>query len=106
MLKQAMTHVCITCGHEQSSTARCSQCLTINIMLIADVKTIFGDGWRSTFGTQCKIKHAAHLAHLAASRVLDMLDETADEAWVASARAAKQHALDLYQALVLETECV
>ena len=49
-------------------------------------------------------KHAAHKAYLAATRALDLLDETADETWVAHALAAKEHAWKLYEALVLETE--
>lgn len=49
-------------------------------------------------------KHAAHEAYLAAVRVLDLLDETADPAWVAHATAAQDHAWKLYEALVRETE--
>ena len=49
-------------------------------------------------------KHAAHKAYHAATRALDLLDETADEAWIAHARAAKEHAWKLYEALVRETE--
>ena len=49
-------------------------------------------------------KHAAHKAYLAATRALDLLDETAAEVWIAHARAAKEHAWKLYEALVLETE--
>ena len=49
-------------------------------------------------------KHAAHKVYLAATCALDLLDETADETWVAHARAAKEHAWKLYEALVRETE--
>lgn len=49
-------------------------------------------------------KQAAHKAYLAAKRVLDLLDETADEAWIKHAEASRDHAWKLYEALVLETE--
>ena len=49
-------------------------------------------------------KAAAHEAYLAANRILGLLDETADEAWIAHAEAARAHAWKLYEALVLETE--
>lgn len=49
-------------------------------------------------------KAAAYEACLAATRVLSLLDETADPAWIARAEAVRAHAWKLYEALVLETE--
>lgn len=49
-------------------------------------------------------KAAAHDAYLAANRVLAVLDETADPAWIAHAEAVREKAWQLYTALVLETE--
>ena len=49
-------------------------------------------------------KAAAHEAYLAANRILGLLDETADEAWIVHAEAAREHAWKLYEALILETE--
>ena len=49
-------------------------------------------------------KQAAHKAYLAATRVLDLLDETADPTWITHAEATRDHAWKLYEALVLETE--
>lgn len=49
-------------------------------------------------------KAVAHEAYLAANRVLGLLDETADEAWIKHAETIREHAWQLYQALVLETE--
>lgn len=49
-------------------------------------------------------KAAAHDAYLAAKRSLDHLDETADQAWITLAEAARDNAWKLYEALVLETE--
>jgi hypothetical protein len=51
-----------------------------------------------------RAKEAAHDAYLAASRSLAVLDETADQAWIAHAEAARESAWKLYTALVLETE--
>jgi len=49
-------------------------------------------------------KRAAHDTYLAAKGILDHLDETADETWIVHAKAAKEHAWRLYEALVRETE--
>jgi hypothetical protein len=49
-------------------------------------------------------KQAAHKAYLAAKRVLDLLDETADPSWISHAETARDHAWQLYEALVLKTE--
>ena len=49
-------------------------------------------------------KEVAHAAYVACRRVLDHLDETADDTWVTNARAAAEHAWKVYEALVLETE--
>lgn len=49
-------------------------------------------------------KIAAREAYLAAKRALDQLDETADAAWIAHAKAARDHAAKLHEALVRETE--
>ncbi len=49
-------------------------------------------------------KVAAHEAYLAANRVLGLLDETADEAWIKHAEEIREHAWQLYSALRLETE--
>jgi hypothetical protein len=49
-------------------------------------------------------KAAAYEAYLAANRVLGLLDETADPAWIKHAEAIREHAWSLYQALVHETE--
>ena len=49
-------------------------------------------------------KALAHEAYLAASRVLDAFDETADPVWTAHAKIACDHAWLLYEALLLETE--
>lgn len=54
--------------------------------------------------TQSQAKAAAHDAYLAANRVLGLLDETADPAWIAHAEAIREHSWSLYQALVRETE--
>ena len=51
-----------------------------------------------------KAKQAAHDAYLAANRVLGLLDETADPAWIADAEAIRERAWTLYNALVKETE--
>jgi hypothetical protein len=53
---------------------------------------------------QNQAKAAAREAYLAANRVLELLDETADPTWIALAEAAREHAGQLYQALVRETE--
>lgn len=49
-------------------------------------------------------KALAHEAYLAAKRVHDSFDETADPVWTAHAKIACDHAWLLYEALVLETE--
>lgn len=49
-------------------------------------------------------KHAAHEAYLAAKRILDHLDETADPAWIDHAKTAMTYAWEVYSALLLETE--
>ncbi len=49
-------------------------------------------------------KQAARDAYLAALRALELLDETADAAWIEHAEAAKEHAGKLHEALVRETE--
>ena len=54
--------------------------------------------------SQNQAKAAAHEAYLAANRILGLLDETADEAWIAHAEAIREHAWKLYETLVLETE--
>ena len=53
---------------------------------------------------QNQAKAAAHDAYLAANRVLGLLDETADPAWIKHAEAIREHAWSLYQALARETE--
>ena len=49
-------------------------------------------------------KAAAHEAYIAANRVLGLLNETADPTWIAHAEAVREHAWQLYQDLVRETE--
>ncbi|HSX23215.1 MAG TPA: hypothetical protein VLE97_10630 [Gaiellaceae bacterium] len=49
-------------------------------------------------------KKAAHDAYLAANRAIAQLDETADPAWIAHAESIREHAWQLYTALVSETE--
>lgn len=49
-------------------------------------------------------KTAAHEAYIAANRVLGLLDETADPTWITHAEAVREHAWQLYQDLVRETE--
>lgn len=49
-------------------------------------------------------KAAAYEAYLAANRVLGLLDETADPAWIKHAEATRESAWALYSALQLETE--
>lgn len=53
---------------------------------------------------QNQAKAAAYEAYLAANRILGLLDETTDPAWVKHAEAIRQHAWSLYQALVADTE--
>jgi hypothetical protein len=49
-------------------------------------------------------KAAAHEAYIAANRVLGLLDETADPAWIKHAETMRESAWQLYTALVNETE--
>lgn len=49
-------------------------------------------------------KELAHEAYIAANRILGLLDETAEPAWFAHAKAIRDHAWALYEALVHDTE--
>jgi hypothetical protein len=53
---------------------------------------------------QNQAKAAAYEAYHSANRILTLLDETADDAWIAHATAIRDHAWKLYTALVDETE--
>lgn len=53
---------------------------------------------------QNQAKAAALEAYQAANRVLDLLDESADPAWIAHAVTIRDHAWALYRSLVHETE--
>jgi hypothetical protein len=53
---------------------------------------------------QNQAKAAAHEAYLAANRILALLDETSNPAWVAHAESMREHAWQLYDALQRETE--
>jgi hypothetical protein len=49
---------------------------------------------------QNQAKVSAHEAYIAANRILGLLDETAEPAWIEHASAIREHAWKLYQELV------
>jgi hypothetical protein len=60
----------------------------------------FADGARSS---QNQARVAAHEAYVAASRIIGLLDETAEPAWIELATALREHAWLLHQELVHAT---